>query len=52
MAAILSWLQCVNPSDAEIGIFWENYRKVSNIRHTKSQNLNASPTGDAPTTSD
>ena len=30
------------PSGAETGIFQENYRKVSNIRRTKSQNLNAS----------
>ena len=33
---------CDQPFGAETGIFRENYRKISNIRRTKSPNLNVS----------
>ena len=32
----------LNHSDADVGTFSKNYRKISNIRRTKSQNLNDS----------
>ena len=35
----------VDPSGAEAGLIRGNYRKLSNTRRTKSQNLNVSPLG-------